>query len=96
MFPARIAVALRERHRVDAVSVRERPDLAGHPDVEVFSSAQAEGRAVVTENVRDFRPLARAWEAEGKIRLANRPLGKFRAIPSRAKPASRMILADRE
>ena len=41
--------------------------MEGRPDVEVFSAAQAEGRAVVTENVRDFRPLARAWEADGKI-----------------------------
>jgi prevent-host-death family protein len=34
-------------------------------------------------------------EAEGKLRLAKRPLSKFRAIPSRGKPASEMILEDR-
>ncbi len=34
-------------------------------------------------------------EAEGKIRLAKRPLSKFRPVPSRGKPASRMILEDR-
>ncbi|MFL5800119.1 MAG: DUF5615 family PIN-like protein [Actinomycetota bacterium] len=66
MFPAQIAAVLREQHHVDAISVRERPDLAGHPDVDIFVAAQAEGRAVVTENVRDFRPIARQWEADGK------------------------------
>jgi prevent-host-death family protein len=34
-------------------------------------------------------------EAEGKIRLGRRPLSKFRAIPSRGKSASQMILEDR-
>lgn len=34
-------------------------------------------------------------ESEGKIRLAKRPLGKFRPIPSRGKSASEMILEDR-
>jgi prevent-host-death family protein len=34
-------------------------------------------------------------EAEGKLRLGRRPLGKFRAIPSRGKSASEMILEDR-
>jgi prevent-host-death family protein len=34
-------------------------------------------------------------EAEGKIRLPKRPLGKFRAVPSRGKSASRMIIEDR-
>jgi predicted nuclease of predicted toxin-antitoxin system len=67
MFPAQVAIVLRERHGVDAISVRERPDLAGHADVDVFAAAQVEGRAVVTENVRDFRPIARQWEADGKV-----------------------------
>lgn len=37
----------------------------------------------------------RGLEAQGLIRLARRPLGKFRAIPSRGKSASQMILEDR-
>jgi predicted nuclease of predicted toxin-antitoxin system len=85
MFPARIAEALRERG-LDAVSVRERQDLAGHPDSEVFARAQEEGRAVVTENVRDFRPLAHAWEAEGKIHYGL-VLTSNRRFP-RARPAT--------
>lgn len=34
-------------------------------------------------------------EAQGLIRLAKRPLGRFRAIPSRGKSASEMIIEDR-
>ncbi len=34
-------------------------------------------------------------EAEGKIRLPKRPLGEFRAVPSRGKSASQMIIEDR-
>ena len=67
MFPAQLAVVLRERHGVDAISVRERRDLAGSADGDVFAAAQAEERAVVTENVRDFRPIAREWEAAGRL-----------------------------
>jgi prevent-host-death family protein len=39
--------------------------------------------------------ILKRLEAEGKIRLAKRPLSKFRPIPSRGKLASRMILEDR-
>lgn len=42
-----------------------------------------------------FSDVLRKLEAEGKIRLAKRPLGEFRAIPSRGKLASQMILEDR-
>ena len=34
-------------------------------------------------------------EAQGLIRLGKRPLGKFRAVPSRGKSASEMIIEDR-
>ena len=34
-------------------------------------------------------------EAQGLIRLGKRPLSKFRAIPSRGKSASEMIIEDR-
>ncbi len=39
--------------------------------------------------------VLRKLEAEGKIRLAKGRIGKFRAIPSRGKSASEMILEDR-
>ena len=42
-----------------------------------------------------FEEVLRRLDAEGQIRLAKRPLSKFRAIPSRGKPASQMIIEDR-
>lgn len=56
MYPP-VAEQLRRRgHDVDAVV--EAAALRGQPDAEVFSAAQDARRAVVTENVRDFVPLA--------------------------------------
>ncbi len=42
-----------------------------------------------------FSDVLKKLEAEGKIRLPKRPLGKFRAVPSRGKPGSQMIIEDR-
>jgi prevent-host-death family protein len=39
--------------------------------------------------------VLRKLESEGMLRLAKRPLGKFRAVPSRGKSASEMIIEDR-
>lgn len=64
MFPAIVAVRLRT-HGADAVAVQEEPRLRGRPDDEVFAAAQDDRRAIVTENVRDFRPIAGTWEAAG-------------------------------
>ncbi len=65
MWPPTIAVALRQRgHDVEAV--KDRLDLIGRPDPVGFAVAQAEGRAIVTENVADFRPLAAECLREGR------------------------------
>jgi hypothetical protein len=37
----------------------------------------------------------RELEAQGLIKVAKRPIMTFKAIPSRGKPASRMITEDR-
>ena len=42
-----------------------------------------------------FSDVLKKLEAEGRIRLPKRPLGKFRAVPSRGKPGSQMIIEDR-
>jgi prevent-host-death family protein len=39
--------------------------------------------------------MLKRLEAEGKIRLGKRPLGKFRAIKIKGKPASQTLLEDR-
>ena len=65
MWPPSIAEALRERGH-DVVAAAERPDLRGQPDEVIFHVARAEERAVVTENVADFRPLAAAELRAGR------------------------------
>ena len=41
----------------DVVAIKERPSWSGVPDEQVLEFARVEQRAVVTNNVRDFRPL---------------------------------------
>ncbi|MCY3959924.1 MAG: DUF5615 family PIN-like protein [Chloroflexi bacterium] len=57
MWAPAIAASLRDRGH-DVVAVAERHDLRGTPDAAIFEAALAEGRAIVTENVVDNRPLA--------------------------------------
>lgn len=60
-----IAVLLRQRG-YDVVAVADRPDLVGRSDRIVLDVASAERRAVVTNNIKDFRPLAAEWLARGR------------------------------
>ena len=48
-----------------SVHEAERPALVGAPDDEVLTAAASEERGLVTENVRDFRPLETALLAAG-------------------------------
>ncbi|HWF49268.1 MAG TPA: DUF5615 family PIN-like protein [Solirubrobacteraceae bacterium] len=64
MYPPAIAEQLRRRGH-DVVAVTERPELRSLSDFEVFAAAQQEGRAVVTENVADFIPLANHADQRG-------------------------------
>jgi len=56
MYPRRLAELLRELGH-DVVAVVAEPDLAGAEDDTVLAAAVAEGRCLVTENVRDFAVL---------------------------------------
>jgi Domain of unknown function (DUF5615) len=60
-----IARLLRERG-LDAHAVVERPDLLQASDREVMDAARREDRAVVTNNIKDFRPLAADRLADGR------------------------------
>ena len=64
MYPVAIAAGLRRRG-VDAVAVTERLELRSMPDADLFEAAQDEHRVVVTENVRDFVPIANDYDARG-------------------------------
>ncbi len=65
MWPRFVARSLRERGH-DAVSAAERPDLRTMPDSVILAAALAEGRVVVTENAKDFRPTALAELRAGR------------------------------
>lgn len=60
----RAARLLRERGH-DVVALAERPDLVGAGDTQLWRAAVEEGRAVVTENARDFTVLAHATNSAG-------------------------------
>ena len=58
MYPATLAQHLRARgHDVVSVHDADYQHLEGVPDAEVFAAAIAAERALVTENVADFRRL---------------------------------------
>jgi hypothetical protein len=50
----------------DVDAVAERDDLVGRSDRVVLEAACREGRAVVTNNIKDFRPLAAEFLAQGR------------------------------
>ena len=60
-----IAVLLR-RAGYDVLAVADRDDLVGCSDRIVFEIAGSEGRALITNNIEDFRPLAAEWLAVGR------------------------------
>lgn len=63
----------------------------------------ARGKAVAKVSPPDPEPnlqptiadVLKRLESEGKIRLAKRPLGKFRAVKIKGKAASQTLLEDR-
>lgn len=65
-YAAAIAVALRERgHDVEAAVAN--PDLRGTADDGVFQWSAQAGRRIVTENIKDFRPLLLQAVAAGAV-----------------------------
>jgi predicted nuclease of predicted toxin-antitoxin system len=63
----RIAELLREGGH-DVVAVAERAELVGSSDAFLLEVATNEERAVITNNVKDFRPLAAERLAQGGTR----------------------------
>jgi predicted nuclease of predicted toxin-antitoxin system len=64
MFSPLVAAELRARGH-DAVAIKEREEWQSLSDPEVIALARTEQRAVVTANVRDFRPLHAELVAPG-------------------------------
>ncbi|MCB0989221.1 MAG: DUF5615 family PIN-like protein [Microthrixaceae bacterium] len=65
MHAAAVASALRARS-FDIVAVTEIAELRGTADADLLVWAAAHQRAIVTENIRDFVPLAQRWAAAGQ------------------------------
>ncbi|HUB42002.1 MAG TPA: DUF5615 family PIN-like protein [Streptosporangiaceae bacterium] len=61
-----IAALLRQAG-LDVDAVADRPDLIGRSDMRIFEVACNEDRAVITNNIKDFRPLAAQRLAQGRI-----------------------------
>jgi hypothetical protein len=61
-----IAVLLRQAG-FDVAAVAERPDLVGRSDRFILEAASSENRAVTTNNIKDFRPIAAEWLAQGRL-----------------------------
>jgi Domain of unknown function (DUF5615) len=86
MYPASMAEGLRDRGH-DALAIVERPELRNLTDAEVFAAAQGECRAVVTENMSDYVPIANDHDARGQahhglvlVHHARYPRGRARTI----------------
>lgn len=77
-----IAAALRFRDH-DVVAAVAEPDLRGVSDPEVFRWAAEAGRRIVTENIKDFRPLLLQAAATGA------PAAPLLLVPPRRFPRGR-------
>lgn len=77
-----IAGALRERGH-DVIAAVTNPDLCGASDAAVFRWAAQAGRRVVTENVKDFRPLLL------HAAVQNAPTAPLLLVPPRRSPRGR-------
>lgn len=88
---ARVLAELLRKEKHDIVALTERPALRGGADSDVLQAAVAEGRALLTENARDFAVLHRQWMDEGKTHLGI-VLTSQRSLPRR-KSSPRPLVA---
>ncbi|MGH3499437.1 MAG: DUF5615 family PIN-like protein [Nocardioidaceae bacterium] len=92
-----IAESLRQSG-CDVAAVADREDLVGCSDRIVFEVASQEGRAVVTNNIKDFRPLAAEFLAQdrthaGLILLPSTRTRTRTAVPTLARAIEDILLA---
>jgi predicted nuclease of predicted toxin-antitoxin system len=96
-LPPRIAARLRERG-YDVVAVVERAELIGSTDMFLLEVAWSERRAVITNNVKDFRPLAAQRLARdqdhGGLILLPSSQARTRALVERLAAAIEAVLHD--
>ena len=63
---SRLAAERLRADRHDVVAAADDPVLASLPDEELLRAASRTGRAVVTENARDFDRIVRSWAVTGE------------------------------
>jgi hypothetical protein len=86
MFTDDIAQQLRTKG-YDVISVVADPALVGLPDDQILAYATAEGRALVTANIKDFVPLDARYRAAdqshaGLILVSTKTFPQNRGFPS--------------
>jgi hypothetical protein len=86
-----IARALRERGH-DVISAAEDVALSGLPDRDLLGLATLDGRAVVTENIKDFAPL-HAWLIERNEPHAGLVFTHPRRFPRAEAGTTRQLIA---
>jgi hypothetical protein len=97
MFSDAIAQQLRAKG-YDVISVVADPALVGLPDDQVLAYATAEGRALVTANIKDFIPLETRYRAAGQshaglILVSAKTFPQNRGFPSAVKTALATLLS---
>jgi hypothetical protein len=84
----------------DVVASADDPALASLPDEDLLRAGAQQGRALVTENARDFDPIVRAWAAAGEhhagvvLTSPRRYHRGSRSYPRNLVAALRRLLAD--
>lgn len=78
IYPPALADALRDKGH-DVIAVAASVELAGSDDVTVLDAALADGRCLVTENVRDFAVLVRYTRHAGVLLVQSRRWPRTRA-----------------
>jgi hypothetical protein len=97
MFTDDIAQQLRTKG-YDVISVVTDPALVGLPDDQILAYATAEGRALVTANVKDFVPLDARYRAAdqshaGLILVSTKTFPQNRGFPSAVTTALAALLS---
>lgn len=94
-YPESVAAQLRAAGH-DVIAVVADAELRSQPDEEIFRRAATGGRRIVTENVKDFRPLLqRAYAAGDPIaQLLLAPASRFPRGSGRRAAAIRAALSE--
>jgi predicted nuclease of predicted toxin-antitoxin system len=97
MFTDDIAQQLRTKG-YDVISVVADPALVGLPDDQILAYATAEGRALVTANIKDFVPLDAQYRAAdqshaGLILVSTKTFPQNRGFPSAVTTALAALLS---